>query len=264
MRGSEPAQQTAGDRWSLAQFGVDGRLIDWDFEGMGDALGMYPENLAFGYWVDLNVSEDLNNATVMTLPTSVGLMYNDQLYPSKIERVSWGVFDDNIVEFHWIKPYKRTGYGLAIPYHGYQMIPLNTDLFNVMGMPTLFGTQVAVEKVLDVIAGESPTTERFVLPYEENDDLQVSCLGIKELESSNVKPPIGGDYQEFYLGVSQSEDGYSLKAKYFAPGDGVKAKAQKLAGDHGLEVSESDGILEVAGPIESGALPGTLGAFLAS
>lgn len=264
MRGSEPAKITTDDGWSLSEFGVGGRLIDWDFAGMGDALGMYPEDLVFAYWVNLSVSDNLTEAATMVLPPSVGMMYNNQLYPSTIERLSWGIFENDFVEFHWVKPYKRTGYGLAIPYQGYQMIPLNADLFNVMGMPTLFGTQPSIEQVLDVVSGESPTTDKFVLPYDKTDDLQIICIGQKVLDNPNIKPPFDGDYQEFYLGTSLSDDGYDLNVNCLSPGSDAEAKLRRLAEDYGLNVDEVGGVFQVSGKVEANALAGTLGTFLAS
>ncbi len=101
--------------WSPEEFGVDGRLIDWDFQGIGDALGMYPEDLVFAYWIDLNTSQELIDAAGSALPPSLGMLYGSPgvLYPSKIERMSWALFDNGWVELHWVKPYPLGTYELV-------------------------------------------------------------------------------------------------------------------------------------------------------
>jgi hypothetical protein len=266
MRGGGPVEKSASEAWNPSDFGVSGRLINWDFESLGDALGMYPENLVFAFWINLTASENLTEAAALALPPTVGLTFRDQvnLYPAPIDRASWGLYGDEIAEFHWTKPAPVGAHGLAILYNGYQMIPLgNTDLFSVMGTPVLFGSESSIKTVLDVISGDAPTTEGFVLPYDEIDDLQISSLGKDAVENPSFMPPLGGDYVESYLGVNPSEDGYSLTAKYLSLRGQSESRVNDLAESRGLSTRSEGGILTVSGTVEPQNLAETLGAFIA-
>ncbi|MGC9514082.1 hypothetical protein [Methanocrinis sp.] len=266
MRGGGPAETAASGRWDPSDFGVSGRLINWEFKSLGDALGMYPEDLVFAFWINLTASENLTEAAAAALPPAVGLTFRDQvnLYPSPIDRVSWGLYGDEIAEFHWTKPAPVGAHGLAVVYNGYQLIPLgSTDLFSIMGTPVLFGSEPAVKTALDVISGDAPTTDDFVLPYDETDALQISVLGEASAENPNFVPPLGGDYSESYLGVSPSEEGFSLTAKYLYLGGGSERRLNELAESRGLQMrSEGDTVI-VSGLIEPQNLAETLGAFIA-
>jgi hypothetical protein len=266
MRGGGPVEKSASEAWNPSDFGVSGRLINWDFESLGDALGMYPENLVFTFWINLTASENLTEAAALALPPTVGLTFRDQvnLYPSPIDRASWGLYGDEIAEFHWTKPAPVGAHGLAILYNGYQMIPLGTtDLFSVMGTPVLFGSESSVKTVLDVISGDAPTTEGFVLPYDEIDDLQISSLGKDAVENPSFMPPLGGDYVESYLGVNPSEDGYSLTAKYLTIRGQSERRVNDLAESRGLSTRSEGGVLTISGTVEPQNLAETLGAFIA-
>jgi len=265
-RGGGPAETAASETWNPSDFGVSGRLISWDFESVGDALGMYPEDLVFAFWIDMTASENLTEAAALALPPTVGLTFRDQvnLYSSSIDRISWGLFGDEFAEFHWTKPAPVGAHGLAIFYNGYQMIPFGTtDLFSVMGTPVLFGSEPAAKTVLDVITGDSPTTEGFVLPYDEIDALQMSVLGEDSTENPNLMPPLGGEYVESYLGVSPSEEGYSLTVKYLSLRGESERRLNEVAESHGLQVYSEGDIVTVSGLIEPQNLEETLGAFIA-
>ncbi|MEA2045902.1 MAG: hypothetical protein U9N48_05195 [Euryarchaeota archaeon] len=252
MRGGDPDEvKSTGSAWSPEVFGVDGRLIDWDFQGIGDALGMYPEDLVFAYWIDLNTSQELIDAAGSALPPSFGMLYGSILYQSKIERLSWALFDNGRVELHWVKPYPLGAYGLAIDHGGYQMIPLHEDLVKVMGMPVLFGPQESVEKVLDVISNDLPTSYNFILPYDECADLQVSALGGGAADKAiEAILPMGGGYREYYLGASPSDEGYVLTAKFRSPNGDTEIKVRDLAEKYGLEFSPGDDLIVVRGQVD--------------
>jgi hypothetical protein len=266
MRGGGPAETAASGSWNPSDFGVSGRLINWDFESVGDALGMYPENLVFAFWINMTASENLTEAASLALPPTVGLTFRDQvsLYPSPIDRVSWGLFGDEIAEFHWTKPAPVGAHGLAVIYNGYQMIPLGTtDLFSVMGTPVLFGSEPSAKTVLDVIVGDASTTEEFVLPYDEIADLQISALGKDAADNPSFMPPLGGEYLESYLGVNPSEPGFTLTAKYLSLRGQSEIRVNDLVESRGLETYSKDGIVTVSGEVEPEKLAETLGAFIA-
>ena len=44
---------------SLQTFGVQGRLVEWDFEGLKDVLQMSPESTVMAYWINLSASQNL-------------------------------------------------------------------------------------------------------------------------------------------------------------------------------------------------------------
>ncbi|HPJ31100.1 MAG TPA: hypothetical protein PLZ42_06880 [Methanothrix sp.] len=266
FRGGGPAETAAQSTWNPSDFGVSGRLINWDFENLGDALGMYPEDLIFAFWMNTTASDNLTEAAAMVLPASVGLTLKDQLnlYPSPIDGVSWGLFGNETAEFHWTKPAPLGSHGLAILYNGYQMIPLGTtEIFIVMGTPVLFGTETSVKNVLDVISGTAPTAEGFVLPYDESDTLQVSVLGEEAASNPLLSPPLGGDYAESYLGVSPNDGGFTLTAKYLSLGGDSETRVFDLAESFGLETLSAGDTVTVTGTVEPQNLTMTLGAFIA-
>jgi len=266
FQGRGPAKIDVSDTWNPSNFGVSGRLINWDFESLGDALGMYPENLVFAYWINMTASENLTDAAALVLPPAVGLTlrYQVNLYPAPIDRVSWGLYGDEVAEFHWTKPAQVGSHGLAILYNGYQMIPFGTtDLYSVMGMPVLFGGEPSVKTVLDVITGEAPTTEEFVLPYDEMDALQISVLGKDAATNPNLAPPLGGEYVESYLGISPIDEGYMLTAKYLSLHGESERRVSDAAEKSGISIRSDGEIVTVYGSFEPENLSETLGAFIA-
>lgn len=266
MRGGGPPEIVSRGAWNPSDFGVGGRLINWDFEDLGDALGMYPEDLVFAFWINMTASENLTDAAAQVLPPTVALTFRDQLnlYPSPIDSFSWGLFGDEFVEFHWTRPAPLGSRGLSVVYNGYQMMPIeSTDLFRVMGTPVLFGSEPAVKKVLDVLSGQASTTEGFVLPYDEADVLQMSCLGKDSVENPNIMPPLGGEYVESYLGASPSDGGFILTAKYLSLRGASEMRVRDLAESWGLSVRDEGKMVIVSGLVEPGNLVGTLGAFAA-
>ncbi|HPE64083.1 MAG TPA: hypothetical protein PLQ49_08260 [Methanothrix sp.] len=266
FRGGEPAETTVQATWNPSDFGVSGRLINWDFESLGDALGMYPEDLVFAFWLNMTASDNLTEAAALTLPATVGLTLKDQLnlYPSPIDEISWGFFGNETAEFHWTRPAPLGAHGLAVLYNGYQVIPLGTsELFIVMGTPVLFGTETSVKKVVDVISGTAPTTEGFVLPYDESDTLQISVLGTGAASNPSLQSPLGGDYAESYLGISPNDGGFTLTAKYLTLGGRSESRVSDLAESFGLETRSEDDIVTVSGAVGAQNLTETLGAFVA-
>ena len=53
---------------SLQTFGVQGRLVEWDFGGLQDALQMSPESTVMAYWINLSASQNLTDAATAALP----------------------------------------------------------------------------------------------------------------------------------------------------------------------------------------------------
>ena len=199
---------------SLQTFGVQGRLVEWDFEGLQDVLQMSPKSTVMAYWINLNASQNLTDAAIAALPQSLGMSYGDQIYGTKIETLAHVNFNDTWTEFHGIKPYLVGYNGLVIPYQDYMMIPAGTDFAIVYGKPALFGTQDSVRQVLDVITG-GLSAESFTLIGDEQADLQVAALG-----SGGSGMPLSGGYKEFYLGVKVAkspEQGFDLFARYLQP-----------------------------------------------
>jgi len=265
MRGGSPAETAASETWNPSDFEVSGRLINWDFDSLGDALGMYPEDLIFAYWINMTASENLTEAAASILPPAVGLTYRYQvsLYPSPIDRVSWGLYNDEMAEFHWTKPAPVGSHGLAALYDGYQMIPFGTtDLYSVLGMPVLFGSESSIKTVLDVITGEAPTTEKFVLPYDEIDALQISILGKDAATNPSFIPPLDGEYTESYLGISPTDEGYLLTAKYLSLHGESEIRVSDIAESYGLSISSEDSVTTISGTVMPENLTETLGAFI--
>ena len=132
-----------------------------------------------------------------------------------------------------------------------------------MGTPVLFGSEPSVKTVLDVITGNFPTTEGFVLPYDEIDALQISSLGKETVDNPSFMPPLDGEYVESYLGVSPSEEGYSLTVKYLSLRGESERRLNEVAESHGFQVYSEGDIVTVSGLIEPQNLEETLGAFIA-
>ncbi len=244
---------------SLQTFGVQGRLVEWDFEGLKDVLQMSPESTVMAYWINLSASQNLTDAATAALPQSLGLSYAGQIYSTKIEKLAHVNFNGTWAEFHEIRPYFIGYNGLVIPYQDYMMIPEGTDYAVVYGKPSLFGTQDSVRPVIDVIAG-GLSAESFTLIDDEQADLQVAALG-----SGGMGMPLSGGYKEFYLGVkvAKSQDqGFSLKARYLQPQASVGSKAGEIAAKNNLSYSTKGSEIEISGLVARENLQNVLMALL--
>jgi hypothetical protein len=241
---------------SLDTFGVQGRMVEWNFDGLGDTLEMAPETTVMAYWMNMSAPKNLTDAARATLPQSLGLSYGSNIYPAEIERMAVAYFNDTWAEFHWVRPFRVAYDGLVIPYEGFMMIPSSTDYSAIMGKPTLFGPQEGLEDVVDVITGGLPT-DNFTLPQGEIADLQFAALG-KGVAGADLP----GGYREFYLGVSNAGEGYSFTAKYLQPDASTIENAKEIADQNGLAVSSQGSITEVSGTVAADKLAAVLTAFL--
>jgi hypothetical protein len=244
---------------SLQTFGVQGRLVEWDFEGLKDVLQMSPESTVMAYWINLSASQNLTEAATAALPQSLGLSYGSQIYSTKIETLAHVNFNGTWTEFHEIRPYLIGYNGLVIPYQDYMMIPAGTDYAVVYGKPSLFGTQDSVRSVIDVIAG-GLSAQSFTLIGDEQADLQVAALG-----SGGASMPLSGGYKEFYLGVkvaNSPDQGFSLKARYLQPQASVGSKAGEIAAKNNLSYSTIGSEMEISGLVARENLQNVLMALL--
>lgn len=258
LRGGDQSQApTPVASNSLDTFGVQGRLVDWNFDNLADTLEMAPESTVTAYWINMSTAQNLTDAARAVLPQSVGLDYGSSIYPSKIEKLAAAYFNNTWAEFHWVRPF-RVGYdGLVIPYEGYMLIPSSSEYSAVMGKPALFGPETGLKGVIDVISGGLPT-DNFTLPQGEQADLQFASLG------KNTEGAAPGSYQEFYLGASPVGEGYSysLKAEYLQPDSSTAEKAKETADKFGLNLSSQGSLTEVSGNVAAGKLQDVLTAFL--
>lgn len=240
---------------SVQTFGMQGRLVEWDFEGLGDVLQMSPESTAMAYWINLSASQNLTDAAIAALPRSIGLSYGSQLYSRNIERLASVYFNGTWTEFHWIKPYPIGYNSLVIPYQDYMMIPGGNDYVTVLGKPVLFGTQDSVSRVIDVITG-GLAAEGFTLIGDENADMQLAALG------SGGSMPLSGGYKEFYMGVNAEEQGFYLTARYLQPQASVSGRAMDIASKNNLSLSTKGSEMEISGPVARENLSNVLMALL--
>ena len=244
---------------SLQNFGVQGHLVDWNFEGLKDVLQMSPESSVMAYWINLSASQNLTDAARAAIPQSLGLNYGSQLYSTKIEKMANVDFNGTWTEFHWIMPY-RVGYNsLVIPYQGYMMIPGGNDYVTVLGKPVLFGTQDSVQQVIDVIDG-GLSSESFTLINDEQVDLQVAALG-----SGGRGMPLSGGYKEFYLSLKAAkspEEGSYLSARYLQPQASVISEVGEIAAKNNLSYSTKGSDIEISGFVSGESLQNVLMALL--
>jgi len=245
---------------SLQTFGVQGRLVDWNFDGLQDVLEMSPQSTVMAYWINMTPSENLTDTARAALPQSFGMTYGSQIYPNKIERLAEVYFNNTWMEFHWVRPFPVGTSGLVIPYLDYMMIPTATEYVKVMGKPTLFGSQEATRQVLDVISGSQPAGN-FTLVDGGDADLQVAALG-----SGGASMPLSGGYREFYLGVSVPKDqanGFDLYAKYLQPTQSVNQRASDIAEKNNLSYSLIGSDAELSGFVVKENLQNVLVGLLA-
>ncbi|MDD1750592.1 MAG: hypothetical protein LUO89_12045 [Methanothrix sp.] len=244
---------------SLQTFGMQGSLVEWDFDGLNDVLEMSPKDTVMAYWINLSASENLTDAAAAALPQSMGLSYPAQLYGTKIEKLANIHFNDTWTEFHWIKPYPVSYNSLVIPYQDYMMIPSGTDYVTVLGKPALFGTQDSVRQVLDVIDG-GQFAQSFTLINDEQADMQVAALG-----SGGSSMPLSGGYKEFYMGVNAAkspDQGFYLNARYLQPQASVGSKIQEIATKNNLSYSTKGSDAEISGHVDRENLQNVLTALL--
>ncbi|NYT02630.1 MAG: hypothetical protein GKC10_07740 [Methanosarcinales archaeon] len=270
MRGGDPAEggdTSSLDQGSLEDFGRNGRLVDMSFASLQDVLQMCPEETVLAYWIDADASQNLTEAARAAIPPAIppglGLRYGSSLYPNKISRMATALMNDSWLEFHWVRPFSVGYQSLVIPYDGFMIIPSNADFSTVIGKPILIGPQPNLEMVLDVISGDFPT-DLFTLPYDEAADLQIAGLGKSLAAESIFARPLGGDYEEFYVGLTASgADGYALIARYISPGTAASGRANQIATQFGLAVSTEADTLTVEGSVGQDRLTDLLSALLA-
>jgi hypothetical protein len=244
---------------SLQTFGVQGRYVEWDFEGLQDALQMSPESTVMAYWINLSASQNLTKAATAALPQSIGLSYAGQIYSTNIEKLANANFNGTWTEFHEVQPYPISYDGLVIPYQDYMMIPAGTDFAIVYGKPVLFGTQDSVKQVLDVIMG-GLSAQSFTLIGDEHADLQVAALG-----SGGKSMPLSGGYKEFYLGVNAAKSrtqGYDLSARYLQPEASTSSKVGEIATKNNLSYSTIGDEIDLSGLVAPENLQSVLMALL--
>jgi hypothetical protein len=245
---------------SLQTFGVQGRYVEWDFEGLQDVLQMSPESTVMAYWINLSASQNLTQAATAALPQSLGLSYASQIYGNnKIEKLANANFNGTWTEFHLVQPYPVGYNGLVIPYQDYMMIPAGTEFAIVYGKPTLFGTQDSVRQVLDVIMG-GLSAESFTLIGDDHADLQVAALG-----SGGSGMPLSGGYKEFYLGVNvakSQDNGFDLNARYLQPQASASSKVGEVAVKNNLSYSTVGSEMEISGLVAKENLQSVLMALL--
>jgi hypothetical protein len=245
---------------TLQTFGVQGRYVEWDFEGLVDALQMSPESTVMAYWINLSTSQNLTQAIAAALPQSIGLHYAGQIHNNNnIEKLANANFNGTWTEFHAVQPYPVGYDGLVIPYQDYMMIPAGTDYAIVFGKPALFGPQDAVRQVLDVITG-GLSAQSFTLIGDDNADLQVAALG-----SGGKSMPLSGGYKEFYLGVNAAKSGalgYDLSARYLQPEAGTSSKIAEIGTKNNLSYSTIGDETDLSGSVAPENLQSVLMALL--
>ncbi|MCX6679082.1 MAG: hypothetical protein NTX42_01765 [Methanothrix sp.] len=259
MGGNQNENVVPSGNDSLQTFGVQGRLVEWDFEGLKDVLQMSPKSTVMAYWINLSASQNLTDAAIAALPQSLGMSYGNQIYSTKIETLAHVNFNGTWTEFHGIKPYLVGYNGLVIPYQDYMMIPAGTDFAIVYGKPALFGTQDSVRQVIDVITG-GLSAESFTLIGDEQADLQVAALG-----SGGSGMPLSGGYKEFYLGVKiakSQEQGFDLFARYLQPQASVGSKVGEIATKNNLSYSTVGSEMKISGLVARENLQNVLMALL--
>jgi hypothetical protein len=232
---------------SLDTFGVQGRLVDWNFESLADTLEMSPESTVAAYWLNMSASQSLTDAARAALPQSFVLFYGNSLYPTEIQRLGAVYFNNTWAEFHWIRPFQLGYDGIVVPYENYMMIPTGSDYVAVMGKPVVFGTEPALQGVIDVISGNEFSTDKFSLPEDEVADLQVAALG----SSSGDANAVPGGYQELYLSVRENGDGYYITAKYLEPDTATLSEVRQIAGQYGLTESTGGDVTTLSGAVTS-------------
>ena len=256
LRGSDQAETIVpSNANSLQTFGVQGNLVDRNFDGLQDVLEMSPESTVMAYWINLTSSQNLTDAAKAALPESLGLTYGSQIYSTKIERLADVYFNSTSLEFHWIQPFPVGYNGLVIPYEGYMMIPAGSEYAMVMGRPVLFGTQDATRQVIDVIAG-GLSAGNFTLVDDQQADLQVTALG-----RGGASMPLSGGYKEFYLGVSVPKDranGFDLHATYLQPSGSANQRLLDIAGKNNLSYNPKGSEAELSGSVAPENLPNVL------
>ncbi|ABK14124.1 MAG: hypothetical protein H5T42_04800 [Methanothrix sp.] len=255
-----PSSPESVETAPLSAFGVRGNLVDMSFSSMQDLLEMCPENTTFAYWIDLEASQNITDAAASVIPEiyppAAGLMYRDKMYPTEIRRGASVFFNGTWAEFHWIMPFTYNYQGLVIPYNDFMIVPATGDLGRVFGRPTLFGPEGALKQILDVILGGFPT-DRLTLAYDEIADLQIA--GVGGIENA----PLGGEYEEFYAGITQRENDVYVRCRFLSPAGNTLTRIQAFASKYNMSISRDGSILRLDGTIAPEEIRGVIADLLA-
>jgi hypothetical protein len=261
LRGNDqtaiPVNISASD---LQAFGVQGNLVDWNFNGLKDVLEMAPNSTVMAYWINLSASDNLTRAARAALPQSVGLQYGSQLYRTSIEKLAYIDFNGTWAELHLIQPYNIGSNSLVIDYDNYMMYPTGPDFVTVLGRPTVFGSQSAVPQVIDVITGGVSAEGIYSLVDDDHADLQVAALG-----SGGASLPLSGAYKELSLGVNASrgqDTGCFLKARLVQPEGNASQRLNDIATTNNLSYASEGSDIEISGMVAEEKLQNVLTAIL--
>lgn len=262
--GQSGGETTTIENTPLSTFGVNGQLVDMSLSNLGDLLLMCPEDTDFAYWIEMNASKNLTDAARGAIPSlyppAAGLIYSEGQYPTEVKRTGAAFFNASWTEFHWVKPFSYDYQGLVIPYYGFNIIPSSSDYYRVFGRPVLFGPQDGIKQVLDIISGGLPT-DRLTFAFDEvGADFQMAGLGSKGGKS---QAPLGGDYEEFYFGLTETDHGFDLLARYFLPTGQSSGRINELASKYGLADASDANVLTVSGKIAPDKVAEVLTAFIA-
>ncbi|OPX78131.1 MAG: hypothetical protein A4E45_01484 [Methanosaeta sp. PtaB.Bin039] len=270
LRSGDPGQGSAEssiDRMNLADFQVTSRLVDQNFDSLSDALYLCPENTTLVYWIDLGASQNLTDAARTVLgsmyPPAAALRFGDSLYPgsqTKLLRCAAAFFNNTWAEFHMVKPFQIGYQGFVIPYNGYDIIPSSSANSIVVGKPIIFGAEPAIKQVLDVLGG-GLYTDQLTYPLDEGSgDLQVAGLGSGSAANA---APLGGSYQEFYLGITAVDGGFDLKAMFLAPAGETEDRINDLSQRYGWQLDRQGEESSLRGRITPNQLSSALSDILA-
>ena len=128
----------------------------------------------------------------------------------------------------------------------------------VMGKPTIFGTEGALQGVLDVISGSNFPSDKFTLPQDEVADLEVAALG----SASGMANAADGGYRELYLSVRETGDGDVISAKYLSPDAATLSRISQTASQYGLGESKEGDVTVISGGVSPDQLATVLQGLL--
>lgn len=203
---SQPEENNPEDQTNAPGFeSVSGKHVDHKFNSIDDALKMTPEGVVSAQYFDISKIKGTPIENLINLNrTAPQGMYN-----ANITKTYSANYNGSQFQLHTFTPEIVAFQYTSKPYNGYQLLGRSNGIYNVIGNPTILGSEEKVKDVIDVLSKDSENTDKFdrIISYS-NPDAEIQ-----------VVQDIPNDFaDQYYLGISKlGNNNYQRNIVYLNP-----------------------------------------------
>ncbi|WP_292484820.1 surface glycoprotein [Methanohalobium sp.] len=210
--GNNPADQTNAPGFES----VSGKHVDHKFNSIDDAMEMTPEGVMSAQYFDISKIRGTPIENLINLNrTAPQGMYN-----ANITKTYSASYNDSQFQLHTFTPEIVAFQYTSNSYDGYQLLGRGKGMFNVIGNPTILGSEEKVKDVIDVLSTNSENTDKFdrIISYS-NPDAEIQ-----------VVQDIPNDFaDQYYLGINKlRNNNYQRNIVYLNPSNSTMDNISQL------------------------------------